>query len=69
MGGHAGLIQADEDRLGLHAVDPETEQMGEPAGGEPADGELACGLPPGEWEYPEMPAAGFWREQPLPVGS
>ena len=22
-----------------------------------------------EWEYPEMPAAGFWREQPLPVGS
>ena len=44
-------------------------EPGQPAGWEPADGELACGLPPGEWEYPEMPAAGFWREPPLSVGS
>lgn len=44
-------------------------EPGESADREPADGGLACGLPPGEWEYPEMPAAGFWREQPLPVGS
>ncbi len=29
----------------------------------PAPGDRA------EWEYPEMPAAGFWRDQPLPVGS
>ena len=39
------------------------------AGEAPGGGEPACCLPEGEWEYPEMPAAGFWREQPLPVGS
>jgi hypothetical protein len=39
------------------------------ADGEFADGELADGELAGECEYPEMPAAGFWREQPLPVGS
>jgi glycosyltransferase involved in cell wall biosynthesis len=26
-------------------------------------------VPPAEWEYPEMPAAALWRDQPLPVGS
>jgi len=35
----------------------------------PGDAELACCPAEGEWEYPEMPAARFWREQPLPVGS
>jgi hypothetical protein len=39
------------------------------AAGAPGGGQPACCLPEGEWEYPEMPAAGFWREQPLPVGS
>src|SRR5580700_7154503 len=52
-----------------HADLEPTAASREAGDGEPDDGALACGLPPGQWEYPEMPAAGFWREQPLPVGS
>jgi glycosyltransferase involved in cell wall biosynthesis len=38
----------------------------EPVEQEPA---MAGAQEPAEWEYPEMPAAGFWRDQSQPVGS
>jgi hypothetical protein len=38
----------------------------EPAEQEPAE---AAAHEAAEWEYPEMPAAGFWRDQTQPVGS
>jgi hypothetical protein len=30
---------------------------------------VAGGPEAAEWEYPEMPAAGFWRDPSQPVGS
>ena len=56
---------AEPQEPGLAVAEGRLELAGEAPGG----GEPACCLPEGEWEYPEMPAAGFWREQPLPVGS
>jgi glycosyltransferase involved in cell wall biosynthesis len=49
---------------------PIVAHFSEPGEPEPTTAPLqpADGLPAGEWEYPEMPAAGFWREQPQLVG-
>jgi glycosyltransferase involved in cell wall biosynthesis len=68
----------------LGELEPAAAAPQQPANGRPADARSAdcrpadcrladCRLADcrmaAEREYPEMPAAGYWREQPLPVGS
>jgi len=52
------------ERLQPGPAQPPGESPGEPAGWRPWGRE-----PPRERGYPEIPAAGFWREQPLPARS